>query len=180
MNKLEQWIGELIQTKSTDLIRYKGALAVKGKPEKFAFQGVRMLFSGGFSDALWKPEETRECRFVFIGRDLGKPALHEGFMRCRDAELSALLAEWRHENLKLKPLANSINAIFKKKVYAEKSVVSPSGPCGSHLLLRRFWLCVPVLLDQGAGREHALFKDTPEHLEQGARQELAFFECFEA
>jgi len=83
VNKLEKWIGKLIQTKSTDLFRYKGVLAVAGMPHKFVFQGVHMLFDGGFSDAQWKPEETRECRFVFIGRDLDKPALHEGFMRCR-------------------------------------------------------------------------------------------------
>ena len=47
--------------------RYKGVLAVKGEDKKFVFQGVGMMFSGGFVDTVWKPEETRECRFVFIG-----------------------------------------------------------------------------------------------------------------
>jgi hypothetical protein len=31
----------------------------------------------------WEPNESRECRFVFIGRDLDKPALQEGFMKCK-------------------------------------------------------------------------------------------------
>ena len=34
---------------------------------KFVFQGVGMLFSGGFVDAVWAPGEKRENRFVFIG-----------------------------------------------------------------------------------------------------------------
>lgn len=83
VNKLQKWIGEIIQTKSNDLFRYKGVLAVKGMPQKFVFQGVHMMFSGGFNDALWKPEEARECRFVFIGRNLDKAALIDGFMSCK-------------------------------------------------------------------------------------------------
>ena len=51
--------------------------------EKFVFQGVGMLFSGGFVPAVWAAGETRECRFVFIGRDLDKKALLDGFMECK-------------------------------------------------------------------------------------------------
>ena len=72
VNKLERWIGELMQTKAEDLFRYKGVLAVKGMDQKFVFQGVHMLFGGDFSHeiGLWKDGDDRECRFVFIGRDL--------------------------------------------------------------------------------------------------------------
>ena len=31
-----------------------------------------MLFSGSFIDTEWAPDEKRECRFVFIGRNLDK------------------------------------------------------------------------------------------------------------
>lgn len=88
VNMLQEWIGEIIQTKANDLFRYKGVLAVKGMERKFVFQGVHMLFSGGFSQevAAWKPNETRECRFVFIGRNLDKEMLTEGFMNCKAAE----------------------------------------------------------------------------------------------
>ena len=89
VNKLERWIGELMRDKGEDLFRYKGVLAVRGMDEKCVFQGVHMLFSGTFSEeiGLWKEGETRECRFVFIGRDLDQKALQEGLMNCQAEEL---------------------------------------------------------------------------------------------
>lgn len=84
VNKLERWIGELMRDKGEDLFRYKGVLAVKGMDQKFVFQGVHMLFGGDFSEdiGLWKENETRECRFVFIGRNLDHKALQDGLMDC--------------------------------------------------------------------------------------------------
>merc|ERR1719331_2227953 len=83
MGMLQEWIGELMRTKGTDLFRYKGILAVKGMEQKFVFQGVLMLFAQKMLDQAWKPGETRTCTFVFIGRDLDKEALTAGFQRCR-------------------------------------------------------------------------------------------------
>ena len=73
-SKLQHYIQSLIGSdKAQDLFRYKGVLAVKGMKKKFVFQGVHMIFSGGFSaDIEWKEGETRDCRFVFIGRNLDK------------------------------------------------------------------------------------------------------------
>ena len=89
VNKLERWINDLMQNKSEDLFRYKGVLAVKGMDQKFVFQGVHMLFSGFFSEevAPWRKGEKRECRFVFIGRDLDHEALEAGLMECKAEEL---------------------------------------------------------------------------------------------
>ena len=89
VNKLDRWIGELMRTKGEDLFRYKGVLAVKGMDVKFVFQGVHMLFGGEFSEeiGLWKEGEKRECRFVFIGRNLDHDALQEGLMECIAEEL---------------------------------------------------------------------------------------------
>ena len=89
VNKLERWIGELMQTKAEDLFRYKGVLAVKGMDQKFVFQGVHMLFGGDFSNeiGLWKDGEDRECRFVFIGRDLDHQELEAGLLECKAEEL---------------------------------------------------------------------------------------------
>lgn len=81
--KLQAWIEDLIKTKGQDLFRYKGVLAVKGVKAKYVFQGVHMLFSGDFYDARWKDTETRECRFVFIGRNLDKQALMKGIIDCK-------------------------------------------------------------------------------------------------
>ena len=80
---LSDWISKLITQKGADLFRYKGVLACKGMKEKFIFQGVGMLFTGGFSPIEWKDDETRECRFVFIGRNLDRKELVENVEACR-------------------------------------------------------------------------------------------------
>ena len=89
VNKLQRWIGGLMRDKAEDLFRYKGVLAVKGMDEKYVFQGVHMLFGGKFSEdiGLWKEGEKRECRFVFIGRDLDHEALESGLMECLAEDL---------------------------------------------------------------------------------------------
>ena len=65
-------------------------MAVKGIDDKFIFQGVGMIFNGGFTDDKSKkwtvPEEERESRFVFIGKNLDHELLREGFMACRVTE----------------------------------------------------------------------------------------------
>ena len=42
VNRLNEWISEVLQTQANDLFRYKGVLAVEGVVEKFVFQGVHM------------------------------------------------------------------------------------------------------------------------------------------
>ena len=62
-------------------------MAVKGMKKKFVFQGVHMLFNGGFhSDIEWKEGEPRECRFVFIGRNIDRDALIGGVKSCQVTE----------------------------------------------------------------------------------------------
>ena len=101
VNKLERWIGTLMRDKGEDLFRYKGVLSVKGMDEKFVFQGVHMLFSGDYSKeiGLWKEGETRECRFVFIGRDLDHKALQDGLMECLAEELRFKVGDTVYANV---------------------------------------------------------------------------------
>ncbi len=101
VNKLNVWIGKLMRDKGEDIFRYKGVLAVKGMNEKFVFQGVHMLFSGDFSDeiSLWKDGETRECRFVFIGKNLDHQALLDGLMECRAEELRFNVGDTVYANI---------------------------------------------------------------------------------
>ena len=61
-------------------------MQVAGMSKKFVFQGVGMLFSGGFVDEQWAEGEKRECRFVFIGKHLEKQRLIDGFMACKCTE----------------------------------------------------------------------------------------------
>lgn len=84
--QLNNWISTILQQLGADLFRYKGLLSVAGNNKKFIFQGVGMLFSGGFSDESWKEDETRECRFVFIGKNLPREELKDGFMACKCEE----------------------------------------------------------------------------------------------
>lgn len=50
---------------------------------KFVFQGVHMLFGGTFSEEKWEvPESERENIFCFIGKNLDRQELTDGFQKC--------------------------------------------------------------------------------------------------
>mmetsp|Transcript_58560 Transcript_58560/g.69856 ORF Transcript_58560/g.69856 Transcript_58560/m.69856 type:complete len:360 (-) Transcript_58560:85-1164(-) len=78
---LMRWMQRLVMEDGANLYRYKGVIAVKGKKEKFVFQGVGMLLSGDFQGE-WKFDEARQSRFVFIGKNLDKKFLTEAFESC--------------------------------------------------------------------------------------------------
>ena len=101
INKLQEYIGKLMREDGENLFRYKGVLAVKGVQEKYVFQGVHMLFGGDFSReiGLWKDDEVRECRFVFIGRDLDHEALKQGLMDCQAEELRFNVGDTVYANI---------------------------------------------------------------------------------
>jgi G3E family GTPase len=79
--KLNEWISELLKTKGGDIFRMKGVLCVKGTKKRLVFQGVHMLFDAKF-DREWKPDENRTNTLVFIGKNLDRAALTEGFKAC--------------------------------------------------------------------------------------------------
>ena len=87
IQKLQRWIGTILRTMGANLFRYKGVLNVAGMNRKFVFQGVGMLFSGDFVEEVWAPGAKRENCFVFIGRDLDKKALIDGFMACKCSDV---------------------------------------------------------------------------------------------
>ena len=45
-----------------------------------------LLFSSHCAPRFWATEEKRTCTFVFIGRDLDKEALINGFQKCKVTE----------------------------------------------------------------------------------------------
>lgn len=81
MQKLNDWLSYLLQTKGTDIFRMKGILNIAGEDHRFVFQGVHMLFEGT-RDRPWKPNETRKNELVFIGRNLDEAELKEDFRGC--------------------------------------------------------------------------------------------------
>ena len=78
--KLSDWLGTLLRTKGQDIFRMKGVLAVKGRAMRFVFQGVHMLMDGK-PDREWG-NEPRMNTLVFIGRNLDRKELNEGFKSC--------------------------------------------------------------------------------------------------
>jgi G3E family GTPase len=78
--KFNRWMGDLLQTKGTDIFRMKGVLSVKGEDNRFVFQGVHMLFDGR-PDRSWRGEE-RHNQLIFIGRNLDRAELNKGFETC--------------------------------------------------------------------------------------------------
>ena len=78
--KVSEWLGTLLRTKGQDIFRMKGVLSVKGRDQRVVFQGVHMLMDGGPG----KPwgAEPRQNALIFIGRNLDRAALNEGFRSC--------------------------------------------------------------------------------------------------
>lgn len=86
LGKLQQFIRSLIIDMGEALYRYKGVISVKGMDKRFVFQGVHMMFDGDFTEP-WEKNETRESRFIFIGKNLNKKGLEQGFLSCKAGEL---------------------------------------------------------------------------------------------
>jgi G3E family GTPase len=76
------WIEGVTAEFGADILRMKGIIAMNGDGNRFVIQGVHMLIEGG-RQRLWKPNEKRESRLVFIGRGLPRDALKRGFEACR-------------------------------------------------------------------------------------------------
>jgi G3E family GTPase len=80
-DKFMPWISELTQREGPNILRCKGIVAFPQEPKRFVFQGVHMILDGDLQRD-WRPDENRESRVVFIGRDLNEKAIREGFMAC--------------------------------------------------------------------------------------------------
>ncbi len=80
-NKFMPWVNELVQREGPNILRSKGILSFRGEPKRFVFQGVHMILDGDLQRD-WKPDEKRNSRIVFIGRDLKEDEIRDGFMKC--------------------------------------------------------------------------------------------------
>ncbi|MCG3174366.1 MAG: hypothetical protein GMKNLPBB_02600 [Myxococcota bacterium] len=79
-NRLNKWLGNLLREKGADIYRSKGVLSIKGSDQRLIFQGVHMLFDAK-PDRPWKPGE-RGNQVVFIGKNLNRKELEDGFRKC--------------------------------------------------------------------------------------------------
>jgi len=79
--KVNDWIGNLLNTQGADIFRTKGILNIAGDDHRCVFQGVHMLFDA-VRDRPWKPNEERQNQLVFIGRNLDAAQLKADFLSC--------------------------------------------------------------------------------------------------
>jgi G3E family GTPase len=80
-HRFQVWLSEVLRTQGTQLYRMKGFLNLAGSNERIVIQGVHMVVD---TSALgpWG-DRPRRTQLVFIGRDLDRDALTEGFNACR-------------------------------------------------------------------------------------------------
>jgi len=82
MELLHEWIGGILQNKGVDIFRRKGVLCVEHSNRKFLYHAVHMIFSSMFDEVEMNPNEKRESKLVFIGKNLDSEELKRGFMQC--------------------------------------------------------------------------------------------------
>ncbi|WP_409999065.1 CobW family GTP-binding protein [Bradyrhizobium sp. SZCCHNPS1003] len=80
-SKFMPWLQNLVQTEGGKILRSKGILSFQDDDDRYVFQGVHMMLEGDHQRR-WKPDEARQSRVVFIGRELPEDAIREGFERC--------------------------------------------------------------------------------------------------
>ena len=85
--ELNQWLGTFLSTRGDDIYRSKGILCIEGTDDKFVFQGVHMMTTMATSANTpgiepWKEGEKRLNKMVFIGKNLNRNEITEGFMKC--------------------------------------------------------------------------------------------------
>jgi G3E family GTPase len=80
-DKFFPWVQNLVATEGPSILRSKGILAFKDDPDRFVFQGVHMILDGDHQRP-WQPDEKRESRIVFIGRNLPEEKIRDGFSAC--------------------------------------------------------------------------------------------------
>ncbi|MEM7463606.1 MAG: GTP-binding protein [Pseudomonadota bacterium] len=79
--KFFQWIQTISQEFGPDMLRMKGIIAFENDDDRFVIQGIHMLLEGDHQRP-WSPDEQRTTRLVFIGRDLPRDKIEEGFREC--------------------------------------------------------------------------------------------------
>ncbi|MGO2451537.1 GTPase [Pseudomonas taetrolens] len=80
IDRLSEFMNELLEEHGKQLLRYKGVLNIAGEDRRLVFQGVLKLY--GFDwDTEWVEGEARESVMVFIADDLPEARIREGFAR---------------------------------------------------------------------------------------------------
>lgn len=79
--RLEEFLGGIVQVYGPDLLRYKGILYLKGINRRMLFQGVHMMM-GAEPGKPWLSSEKPNTKMVFIGRKLPQEIFTRGLEQC--------------------------------------------------------------------------------------------------
>lgn len=80
IDKLSEFMNELLEDHGKQLLRYKGVLNIANEPRRMVFQGVLKLY--GFDwDTEWAEDEKRESVIVFIADELPEEKIRAGFAK---------------------------------------------------------------------------------------------------
>jgi G3E family GTPase len=79
--RLDQFLGSMVQVFGPSMLRYKGVLSMQGAQRKVVFQGVHQIM-GSDVGAMWEANETRASKMVFIGKNLPKDVFIHGLEQC--------------------------------------------------------------------------------------------------
>ena len=79
--RLEEFLGGIVQVYGPDLLRYKGILFLKGINRRMLFQGVHMMM-GAEPGKPWLSGEKPNTKMVFIGRKLPQEIFTRGLEQC--------------------------------------------------------------------------------------------------
>lgn len=63
-----------------EVIRLKGLVSIKDKPQQMIVQGIHELYELEESRVNWKDDAERACQLVFIGKNLDKDILQQLFI----------------------------------------------------------------------------------------------------
>jgi G3E family GTPase len=80
-DRFNRWINHLVTIQGPRLMRMKGLLNFANEARRFHFHSVHMLVEA-VPGRRWQDDETRDNRFVFIGRNLDANLLRQGFIGC--------------------------------------------------------------------------------------------------
>jgi G3E family GTPase len=79
--RLDQFLGSMVQVFGPNMLRYKGVLSMAGADRKVVFQGVHQIM-GSDLGAKWGDQEPRGSKMVFIGKNLPKDVFIRGLEQC--------------------------------------------------------------------------------------------------
>ncbi|WP_455911799.1 GTPase [Pseudomonas putida] len=80
IDRLSEFMNELLEDHGKQLLRYKGVLNIAGEDRRMVFQGVLKLY--GFDwDTEWAEGEARESVIVFIADELPEDKIRDGFAK---------------------------------------------------------------------------------------------------